>query len=252
MNPVITKLEVEADYTSTYFSLDYLASRSKGVHLMDIVTDLEARVGAGAGRRKKNADFADSLDQFAILGFVWEHEITNALEALQTVNTDDGNGASNVVSMWEWILSRRFTEIDVSRRTELYKPAEQECDGIFLTPDGANRRLRRGEEFKCTWGTSALTPDQFAIKHWRWLVQGACYCRSLCFNEMVYRVYHVNGGYEKGRMGAPKMTGWRVEFSDEELEAIWQMVLNHKRTMVREGKLPKPQAPGTGVVRNSP
>jgi len=238
VNPKITQLPT--NHVGLYFAADYHSQRSVGIHLMQIVDDLAVRHDPMTrAQRRGGSGFSEALDEFGLLGFVWEWEIERAVEACAFW----GEEPSNVAAMWEWLLSRRMSGIWAERSNgEIFKPGELLEDGIYMTPDGCRKRPRRLEEWKATWRSSrGLDSGNFEERNWKWCIQAACYCRALGINEAVIRVYHVNGGYEKGQMGAPILTAWKIRWTDQQLEEVWRMVLNHKETMLEEGKLRLPE-----------
>lgn len=226
--PLIEELPV--DVISHYFSADYLSTRTPGPHLKAIIDDflIYHRISD-----KRNADFADSLDEFATLGFAWERAVVPAV--LQGRIPDlPVDTPQAIVRIYERAFSKALTEAELDRRPrELIKPGEIEHRGILCTPDGANVRLRAGEEWKCTWMSAAKGLEG----HPDWLMQMPGYCSALGFDTFILRAFHVNGYYEKGQMGKPVVRTWKLRWSDDELEENWSVIETHRQVMTEEGRL---------------
>lgn len=196
------------DYTviSNYFSEEFEKERSKGCHMMQIVEDLEERLGMS----RKNARFGDTLSIFATLGFVWERVIGRALSG---VEIERGGG-------------------------KVIRPGEQFRDGIYATPDAFNVRQYRLEEWKCTWRKAPENESEFETGNWKWLVQSMGYMHLLGCNVAVIRVFYVMGNWNLKDWSGPSVKMWEVRATDEELEENWRMIVNHKKTMEKGGKAP--------------
>lgn len=233
--PLITELPTTT--VSHYFAADYLATRSRGPHIKTIIDDFLAYHGLFD---KRKAEFVDSLEEFATLGFTWERAITRAL--LATGDVPDLTEASplTVRRIYEQAFSLALNEAECERRPrELIKPGEILSRGIYRTPDMANVRKLEGEEWKCTWTSARKGLDA----HPDWLMQMPGYCVGLSdevgrvFNTFVLRAFYVNGVYEHGQMGKPVVRAWRLRWSDEELAENESLIDTHKDLMIAEGRL---------------
>lgn len=129
----------------------------------------------------------------------------------------------------------------------IWQPGELYKDGITGSPDGlsllgnndlaaklAKRLLGECEsipvieEFKCTWKSSRHGILEPKTQIWLW--QGAGYahmygngCRHVRFN-----ILWVNGDYGKGGIGGPEYRRYLVEYTQQELDNIWSMILKNK------------------------
>lgn len=234
--PLITELPTQT--LSHYFSADYLASRSPGPHIKVIIDDFLSYHGL---YDKKRADFADSLEEFATMGFAWERAITAALSAIGPLAALCEEPPPHIIrAIYEQAFSRALNEAELERRPrELIKVGEITYRGVHHTPDMANIRAVEGEEWKCSW-TSARGGLE---AHPDWLMQMPAYCSALTyhtgkpFNTFVLRAFYVNGMYEKGQMGKPLVRAWRLRWSDEELEENEALLQRHKDVMLAEGRI---------------
>lgn len=95
--------------------------RSSGIHLSDIINDIEAVLYPKEAERK--SEMTNSW--FACVGFIWEQVLSLA---------------------FAWLLGQR--------------PKEIIKDGIACSPDGINDELELVDEYKCTWRSSKHTPDE--------------------------------------------------------------------------------------------
>lgn len=199
--PEITSIATAA--LGSYFSEEFNAERSSGCHLMEIIEDLETRVV-----KRQNPRFdRESMDRFALLGFIWERLIGRALS---------------------WVETER-------RPNEIVRPGEQFADGIYGTPDAFNIRQWVLEEWKATWRRAPKSEAEFEERHWKWLVQVLCYCYLLGCSVAIIRVFYVMGDWSMSNWSGPQIMSFRIESSEEERREAWEMVLNHKRTMEAEG-----------------
>lgn len=226
--PLIEELAV--DVISHYFSADYLATRSPGPHLKTIIDDF---LEYNDLFTKKRADFADSLEEFASLGFAWERAAVAAIAAGDTASITEATPIA-IRRIYEHAFSKALNEAERERRPrEIIKPGEITHRGIHCTSDGANVKLRCNEEWKCTWTSARGGLDA----HPDWMMQMPGYCEAYGFNSAVLRAFYVNGYYEKGQMGKPVVRAWKLTWSDEELEENWGLIESHKQIMIGEGRM---------------
>ena len=93
--------------------------RSPGLHLSDIINDIESIFYPKEYNRKNNINNS----WFASLGFIWEQVLSLS---------------------FSWLLGKR--------------PQEIICDGIACSPDGINDELELVDEYKCTWRSTKTKP----------------------------------------------------------------------------------------------
>lgn len=123
-----------------------------------------------------------------------------------------------------------FEDALARRRTDRHILLQQsiERDGIRMTPDGLNIRDWRVLESKATWMSLKQGIDHPKFRHWFWQIMGYCY--GFDTNKALLEVLFVNGDY---RPSQPVLKAWELEFTAQELQENWLMLLNHKRSMVK-------------------
>jgi hypothetical protein len=224
--------EIPVTVQSAYFSADYLASRSPGAHVKTIIDDFLAYHQLDT--RKRSPEFGEALEEFGSLGFGWERAVVNAIRDLGDaafIAVGVEPEAAVVRRIYEHAFARAFNEAARERDSAIVKLGEIEIDGIYGTQDGYNKRDRRPEEWKCSWGSAAhgIRDD--------WEMQMCAYAHMWGFDEYVLRAFYVNGYYEKGQMGRPVARAWTVRWSRNELLEGWSLLTDHRDLMVSEGRL---------------
>jgi hypothetical protein len=173
-----------------YQSLN-LAPRSKGLHLSDIINDIERVMYPKEYERTQGM----TNPVWAEIGFKWERVLD--LENRFSAAWKDGLGK---------------------------RPGEIVRDGIIMSPDGECVADGYIEEYKCTWKSAKKTP----VDIWRWMVQTKAYCYGMGVNVVKFRVCYVNGYYDFNE--GPVRKTFLIEFTDEELEGNWSMIVNHAKS----------------------
>lgn len=176
-------------------------ARSSGLHLSTIYGDFMASIQPDRFNRSKPFN-----KQRIEMGLIFE----NALEPA---------------------LADRFATI---RPGEIYSD-----EGVAMSPDGVNPSLMCGEEYKFTTmssriqkGCSSPYTDEYGMpndKYLHWFLQMKGYAKWLETDTFLLRALHVNGTYEKYRIGEPEFLTHRVRFTDWEIEENWSMLMNHAR-----------------------
>lgn len=116
------------------------------------------------------------------------------------------------------------------------RPGGIEVDGVWMSsdllvladdPSSADFVV---EEFKLTWMSSRGGVDQPKFIHWLWQIKAYCWAWETVHARL--RVYFVNGDYQYPLK--PQYRVWDLEFTFEELQNNWRMLLGHakKRGMV--------------------
>lgn len=191
--------------------------RSKGTHLSAVIKYI--RIKLGELRLTDNSSFA-------MFGFIFELLVEKVLAAYLTFNDAD-----------------------------MIDPGEQCSDGIYMTPDKFNPWI--GEcgtvlEYKSTWkslGGSKNTPsifidgdrangldvEVFQERFWFWLMQLMAYCRAMGTTRGTLVALFINGDYSfRDPNGGPQFLCVTFEFTKEEIEANWTMLVREAREMERE------------------
>jgi hypothetical protein len=123
-----------------------------------------------------------------------------------------------------------------------YRPGEiVSPEGIIMTPDGFNPTDCAGEEFKCTWmslrplkGCATPYTDEYGLprdKFLHWFIQMKGYAKWLEVNRFNLWVLHINGEYDWKKPGGvdPQLVPTRIEFTQDEIDENWTMLINHAR-----------------------
>lgn len=231
--PLVTELSTLT--ISAYFAADYLAVRSPGPHLKAIIDDFLIYHSI---HDKRQPDFADSLEEFAVAGFAWERAVVDAISTigsqLSAIALTNEVPVAAIRRIYEHAFAKALNEAEAERRPrELVKPGEITHRGIHCTPDLANVKLKCAEEWKCTW-TSARRGLE---AHPDWLMQMPGYCEALGFDTAILRAFFVNGMYEKGQMGKPVVRAWMLKWTEEERAENWGLVESHRMVMTAEGRM---------------
>jgi hypothetical protein len=135
-----------------------------------------------------------------------------------------------------WVFAKEFSNS---------KQQEIEYDDILMTIDGW--RNGRVQEFKCT-KMSAANPIT-SHKFMPWMIRTKGYCKALGVREAELVVLFVNGSYELGggRFGTTRVKGWRLEWSEREIEENWQMIRRERdRILQGQRQKTKPRSGGSG------
>ena len=109
------------------------------------------------------------------------------------------------------------------------QPGELELDGLFGTPDLYDIEDDADEEIKLAWMSAKQEPD--GQKMWRYWVQVKAYCKMIGTNVGRLRVCFVNGDYSTP---GPAYRFWEQEFTDEELDENWAMLVTAGQRLEEE------------------
>jgi hypothetical protein len=195
------KEKVKFDLVENGLTLENDHTRSKGVHLSDLVRGVALKL------RVLKAQWADA-------------EIK-----------------PNVVSAglaWEDYISKRVQR-DNKYKGFIYHPGEICHDDVYMTCDGVSespdpRFTWRVHEFKFTWKSGRNTPEDDAM--WMYMAQLKAYCLGWETPYGSLHVFSINGDYSRDGGGPdPLYQVWDIEFTVEELESNWKMLLNYKKYM---------------------
>lgn len=138
---------------------------------------------------------------------------------------------------WEDWISRQIPNM-------MYHVGEFESDGISMSPDGISVppenefdfSLGSGiiEEFKATFKSSRKKIED----QWMWLTQVKSYCRALPTLCARIHVLHLCGDYDYKRPGMPpQYIVHSLQFTQNELDENWDMILAEKEDWKRQGKI---------------
>ena len=170
--------------------------RSGGLHLSTILRDL---YGYSSKDAEKSQDEVYQANVAMSIGFAWEILIG-------------------------WAIGQVFHQADLEDAGILIHPGEYELDGVRMSPDALWVYEDCLEEWKCTQRSTKRHISEQRL----WLWQAQSYCKAIGFTKVRFRVLHLRGDYGHGPSGQPCVKTWVIEFTPEELEANWCMVMLHK------------------------
>lgn len=106
---------------------------------------------------------------------------------------------------------------------------EVELDGIVGSPDGigvdpSNLEVMVLEEYKATWRSSRKEP----MEDVSWMLQVKGYLKMLGLRAVVMHVLYIMGNY---RGSGPQRKSWRIQFTQEEIDETWALILKNKEEM---------------------
>lgn len=132
--------------------------------------------------------------------------------------------------MWERLLELAWKLQEQDRRGVLPHDTEFELDGIFGTPDWVNVVESLIEEAKCTHKSmNKFLMDNIEYEMPEWFMQMMGYCKLTKFLKARLYVLALNGDYKLMRQ--PKVIGWEIQFTQQEVDLNWAKLVQHKREM---------------------
>ena len=158
--------------------------------------------------------------------------LTDIIKHIQdTINPYKGDGFDNMALtaeigfIWEDLLSYVLGNRMGKRLNDL------ECDGIYCNPDGVGYDPLDGvtpvvEEYKCTWRSINKPPTENP----RYMMQIKSYCHVLKMKVVVMHICYLMGDY-KG--SGPLARSYRIEFTEQEIEENWNVILAHKDATIK-------------------
>ncbi len=171
------------------FPLDRLV-RPSGLHVGRIIHDIIYESGMFNFRQKNNNDNDDTSKYMQFTkGFLWEE-----------------------------VLSLAFGNRHVRR------PPAICVDNIWCSPDGVSTGadgVMQLEEYKCT----VKSCDKDFAENVAWVMQVKAYCYAMNLRRVVFRVLHLVGNRKNNWI--PTYAVYHLEFTPQELNENWQMLLNH-------------------------
>lgn len=193
-------------------------TRSKGLHVSQVIRDLANRV-IMPGKRSNPDDLGDEdraqMGAYVEVGFAWEALLEQEFAERMRVrrDTDAATAGDHVV-----------------------RQGEYELDSLFLTPDGlyVGGNSLVDEEYKATWKSENKLQSVAEFEHhfWEWNTQFKCYCRLFGVTRTRLFVLWVNGNY---RPSKPKAMRYEIEYTESEVRDNWRMITNHAAWMRANG-----------------
>jgi hypothetical protein len=130
------------------------SARTPGTHVSDIIRHIDKAMN----KEKDNKFTEDDLELFAIIGRMWEAQISKAM-----------------------LKPPRYERI-----------GEIECDGIIMSPDSIDTVEWSLQEFKVTWRSARRTIES----EFKWLTQVKAYCYALGMCRVSIYALYVCGTYQ--------------------------------------------------------
>lgn len=133
--------------------------------------------------------------------------------------------------LFERIIERAWISKEMEQDTDIIRPGEVNLDGVCGTPDAWRLSRGRPAEFKCT--KKSCRQDITDIKFWHYWVQVKAYAKMLGVNTGELHVLFVNGNYsrdDKDPESGYVIKSWEDEWTDQQLDENWNMLLNHARS----------------------
>lgn len=192
---------IELATDETLFQPARVEQRSPGVHVSDVIRDIENVVTKPGKRRpteELSRDERRRMGAYVHGGFAWEEVIRRA-----------------VVSMY------------LAHEGRFVAPGELCCDGLVGTPDWYDTEDDCIEEFKATWRSSRRDIEH---EFRSWWYQIMAYCFMADTRGARLRVFFVNGNYAES---GPQIKQWQCVFTGQELEMNWKMLTMHAKGMRR-------------------
>jgi hypothetical protein len=109
-----------------------------------------------------------------------------------------------------------------------FRPDPIQVDGIWMSPDNVATDPWRVREFKLSWYSLKTKPCPFHDVYWPWRTQIMAYLKGIEGNIGELWGYFVNGDYPVGAP-SPQLKGFVIDFSDQEIEENWGMLVNHAK-----------------------
>lgn len=169
------------DLTQLALSPEQAAARTEGVHVSTIIRKLSAALAP-----PKNEFTEEHLDRFAVLGRLWEVQLSQAL-----------------------FPSPRYE-----------RPGEVEKDQIIGSPDCVDTQDWAVTEFKCCWKSNRDFEGTMKWKTYLWQVKSYCVILNMVRAKLI--VLFINGDYNPP---CPIALQWSLLFAPQELAEHWRMML---------------------------
>lgn len=130
--------------------------------------------------------------------------------------------------LWERAIEYAFTEYMQQERRIVNK--QDSCslvmeDGRIVTgtPDGLVGEYV--EEYKATWRSMRKWSEDPEREFWMWVAQVKAYCYMTGRTKARFFIFWVNGDYSYKTGRGPQVTTCEMEFTVEELEDNWRMLV---------------------------
>ncbi len=185
-------IEIEEEFVPRGSGLERSSHKSTGLrHVTDVLRYIREQLGRNHG----SGEFGDGRNVTMEVGFLWE-------------------------DLLSYIFGKRMA----------MRPGEIVYDGIVGSPDGIGEDPLGEvpfvvEEFKATW-KSMKRP---ITENWDYMMQAQAYCKMVGTNVCIFRILYLMGDY--GALFGPRYRVFRLEFDDDELDSVWEMLKTHAAEM---------------------
>lgn len=161
---------------------------------------------------------------------LWEYADQQEVEEEERARSLHGNVLFNDAVTARICLGLAWEQFLEKHSPHFCRPGELVLDGIALSPDALSEtndehKLIVLHEIKLTWRSARRRPEDNT--YWRWQV--ASYIKATGAAIALQHCFHVNGLYEKNRIGdpMPMVSAW--VFTQEEINNMWAALLAHHR-----------------------
>lgn len=117
-------------------------------------------------------------------------------------------------------------------------PGEMYVNGIYMTHDGESvdtiiagdspKYSRILHEVKATYKSTKTVGD--LKSQWMWMAQIQAYCKGMGIRHAMMHVLFLCGDYTFPIK--PKRRAWWIEFSQEEIDTNWELLVDYKNMML--------------------
>lgn len=145
--------------------------------------------------------------------------------------TDWGNNIMALGTIWEEVVMRRVVaEVTLDKGIVPLFDVKRELDGIIGTLDGLLCLPDSIGGGMMPWECKVrFRPRHHPREYNRWMYQVKAYCHMVGSNKAWF-----TGLFVSNRPPNADLAWWELEFSKEELEENWQMIVNMKEYLERE------------------
>ena len=136
--------------------------------------------------------------------------------------------------LWERALEYAFTEYMQAERKSVKKQVKVELDSVLGSPDGVHTKDGVLEEYKCTWRSLRRWNEDPEENFLYWFMQVKGYLYMLGLKRVRFFIFWVNGDYTYKPGRGPQVTTQEFEFTEEELQDNWDLLMAHRSTTEEE------------------
>lgn len=232
----LTRTRVELDPIK--FAASANARRTPGIHLTDVLRDIENVLAGGETRTDGTFARAD-LDRFALQGYLWEWAMTETL-----VNRVRAT-AGAAISIADAYFSQAEIAISMDYSHAFYVDNELPADVlaaltkgyVLCSPDGGCRYSDRIALLECKWTTKSanMTPQRDKTL---WFKQAPAYLlpMSIAMGRRVLDVeWHVQMAVGSRWGEPPVYERWDKRYEPSEVMQVWAPVRPHIEWRITNG-----------------